>query len=117
MTGSNTTDKGKLREKLFDALDGERVGMLGITGTSDHMQPMTHYLDREKGCLWFISSNRTDLVGHIATGARSAHFTVSSGNGQVYACMSGPLSISFDDAKLEELWSPMASSSEALASP
>jgi len=102
-------NSAKLRDALFDALEDEKVGMLGVTGTRDHLQPMTHFFDRENGCLWFISSNRTDLVGHLAGGARDAHFTVTSGKGQLYACMSGPLAVADDPEKLDELWSPMAS--------
>jgi general stress protein 26 len=102
-------NSAKLRDALYDALDDERVGMLGLSGAEDHMQPMTHFFDREQGCVYFISSNKTDLARHLATGPRKAHFTVTSAKGELYACMSGPLTVTQDPEKLDELWSPMAS--------
>ena len=102
-------DTAKLREALYDTLQDDRAGMLGLSGTADHMQPMTHFTDREAGCLWFITSRKTDLARHLVTGPREAHFTVTTSNGKVYACMSGDLSPVQDPAKLEDLWSPMAS--------
>jgi general stress protein 26 len=102
-------DTAKLREALFDALKDDRAGMLGLSGTGEHMQPMTHFTDREAGCLWFITSRQTDLAHHLAIGPREAHFTARTGNGKIYACMSGHLTRAEDPEKLEELWSPMAS--------
>lgn len=109
MTKHDLQNSAKLRDALYDALEDERVGMLGVSGTPDHMQPMTHFFDRETGCLWFISSKKTDLVRHLETGPREAHFTVTSNKGQLYASMSGPLAVANDPEKLDELWSPMAS--------
>jgi hypothetical protein len=34
---------------LFDALDDVRTGMLGIHGSEQHLQPMTHFGDRGLG--------------------------------------------------------------------
>lgn len=99
----------KLRDALFDALDDERAGMLGLSDTEDHMQPMTHFTDREAGCLWFITSRETDLARHLEAGAHKAHFTLTARNGKLYACMSGFLARVHDAQKLEDLWSPTAS--------
>lgn len=104
-----TADTEKLRDALFEALDDTRVGMLGISGTPDHMQPMTHFFDPEDHAIWFISGRGTDLVRHLAGGPRKAHFTVSTKRGDTYACMSGQLAVTEDREKLDELWSPMAS--------
>jgi len=109
MTAHHDTDTAKLRDALFDALDKERAGMLGVSGTGDHMQPMTHFTDREAGCLWFITSRGTDLAGQLETGPREAHFTLTASDGKLYACMYGALAQVENPAKLEELWSPMAS--------
>ena len=109
MPNDHTPDTAKLRDALFDALESERAGMLGVSGTADHMQPMSHFTDREAGCLWFISSRETDLARHVAVEARKAHFTLTSSNGKLYACMSGALSQVVDPDKLDELWSPVAS--------
>lgn len=109
LTDHTPTDHTKLRDALFEALDAERVGMLSLTDTGDHAQPMTIYFDPENVCVWFISSNRTDLVSHLSGGPREAHLTIMSGKGKVYSCASGPLAVTRDPAKLDELWSPAAS--------
>lgn len=101
-------DKAKLQSALYDALDHERVGMLGLDSTSDHMQPMTHFLDREDGALYFISARDTHLVRHL-TVPREVHFTIVSKDKGVHACMSGLLEQTDDPDKLDELWSPAAS--------
>ena len=108
MTHHNSDhDVTKLRKALFEALDDERTGMLGIAGTHSHMQPMTHYFDEATRTLRFITSRDTDLAREIGSGAK-AHFTVTD-KGDLYACMSGQIAPVNDPAKLEELWSPAAS--------
>jgi general stress protein 26 len=109
MTALRNPDTARLRDALFDALDDERAGMLGVSDTGDHMQPMTHFADRPTGCLWFITSRETDLARQLETGPREAHFTLTASNGKLYACMYGAISRVENAAKLEELWSPMAS--------
>ena len=109
MTTHPPADNAKLRDALFGVLGNERVGMLGLQDSADHMQPMTHYLDRENRCLWFISGKGTHLVGHLGAAPRKAHFTVTASDGKVYACMSGVIETVHDPEKLDELWSPMAS--------
>jgi general stress protein 26 len=101
-------DRNAIRERLFDALDETRVGMLGIDDSGQHMQPMTHFLDRDDDSLWFISGTDTDLVRTLSSGARRAHFTLQD-KGELYACLSGALSHVEDRGKLDELWSPAAS--------
>ncbi|MFW5655666.1 MAG: pyridoxamine 5'-phosphate oxidase family protein [Roseicyclus sp.] len=109
MNAHHDVDTAKLRDALFDALESEHAGMLGVSGTGKHMQPMTHFTDREAGCLWFITSRETELARHLESGAREAHFTLTTSNGKLYACMSGFLARVHDSAKLDEIWSPMAS--------
>ncbi len=92
--------------QLLDELDDVRAGMLGIEGTSQHMQPMTHFVDRREGCLYFITSRETDLAKSIVHSA-TAHYCLVSNDHDYHACMSGEISIINDREKLEELWSPM----------
>ena len=95
------------RGQLFDQLDDVRAGMLGVEGSGQHMQPMTHYFDRDTGELWFITSRDTDLVRGIGQG-NTAHFCVQSTSQDFYACLSGPIRQSQDEAKLDEIWSAVA---------
>lgn len=38
------------------ALDGVRVGMLGLSGGGKGMQPVTHFPNADAGGIWFIAS-------------------------------------------------------------
>ncbi|MEX3014480.1 pyridoxamine 5'-phosphate oxidase family protein [Gymnodinialimonas hymeniacidonis] len=96
-----------LRTTLFDGLENERVGMLGVAGMPSHMQPMTHFFDRDGRTLHFITGRDTDLAQEIGAGTE-AHFCLMGSNGGFYACMSGKIAPNDDRAKLEELWSPAA---------
>ncbi|SDX13301.1 pyridoxamine 5'-phosphate oxidase family protein [Litoreibacter albidus] len=95
------------RGQLFDQLDDIRAGMLGVEGSGQHMQPMTHYFDRDTGELWFITSTDTDLVRAVGQGS-TAHFCVQSTSQDYYACLSGPIHQSQDEAKLDEIWTAVA---------
>jgi len=95
------------RETLFDLLDELRAGMLGIAGSSQHMQPMTHHIDRNTAELWFITSKQTDLVRSVGVG-NTAHFTVTGPDHRTWASLSGPITQSNDTAKLDEMWSTVA---------
>lgn len=95
------------RGQLFDQLDDVRAGMLGVEGSGQHMQPMTHYFDRDTGELWFITSTDTDLVRAVGQGS-TAHFCVQSTSQDYYACLSGPIHQSQDGAKLDEIWTAVA---------
>ncbi|AHM04395.1 General stress protein [Roseibacterium elongatum DSM 19469] len=105
---TDKTHTEKLRRALFDTLDDERTGMLGVQGSPDHMQPMTHFFDPDTQVLWFISGRDTDLVKQVKASPHKAHFTVTAGDRSLYACISGQLAQVENRAKLEELWSPVA---------
>ncbi|QDC09277.1 general stress protein [Oceanicola sp. D3] len=103
----NDQDTEALRTALFDALKDERTGMLAITDRASHAQPMTHYFDKEARVLRFITASDTGLARDIGTGAQ-AHFTLTTADREVYACMSGPITAAEDRAVLEDIWSPAA---------
>ncbi|WP_226783132.1 pyridoxamine 5'-phosphate oxidase family protein [Oceaniglobus trochenteri] len=106
MSGMSQTDA---RKALFDTLNDVQAGMLGVEGSGQHMQPMTHHFDSDTATLWFITSLKTDLVRATGMGA-TAHFTVTGSDQRTWACMSGPLSQSEDASKLDEIWSVVAAS-------
>jgi|AntRauTorckE5430_2_1112549.scaffolds.fasta_scaffold23087_1 general stress protein 26 len=91
---------------LFDELDDVRTGMLGIHGSDQHLQPMTHFGDREAGKIRFITARDTDLAKAVGAG-KEARFTVVSNGQDFHACIAGHLSIVDDRKKIEELWSAM----------
>lgn len=102
MADVDKTDENP-RTQLFDRLDDARAGMLGVQRSSRHMQPMSHFVDRDNEALWFITARDTDLVGEIGQGA-IAHFCLMDKHEDYHACMSGPISQSQDAGKLDELW-------------
>ncbi len=91
-------------DTLFYQAEQLRFGMLGIEGVGQHMQPMSHHMDRADQAIWFISSADTDLVQAILP-SRMTQFCLVSPDGAFQACISGRLSVSDDEAKLDELWS------------
>jgi general stress protein 26 len=99
--------QAEARDTLFDTMSDVRAGMLGVQGSDQHMQPMTHHLDRDTGEVWFITSRASDLVRALGSGA-TAHFTITGQDHRTWACMSGPLVKSDDAAKLDEIWSVVA---------
>jgi len=94
-------------EMLFDAFEEARAGLLGVEGSSQHMQPMSGHLDREARQVWFITSRKTDLVSAVGQGA-TAHFTLQNPGDMFYASLKGPIVQVADQAKLDALWSPMS---------
>jgi general stress protein 26 len=94
---------------LWTELEGVRAGMLGVEGSSDHMQPMAHHVDRAGGRLWFLTKRDTELAEHVATGAR-AHFVIISKSHDFHACMSGTIAEDHNEAFLDKLWNPVVAS-------
>ncbi|PWE29482.1 pyridoxamine 5'-phosphate oxidase family protein [Pararhodobacter marinus] len=95
------------REALQDGLEKVRAGMLGVDGSSQHMQPMTHFPDWEANRIWFLTSKDTDLVRELKSGA-PAKFCVTDQEHGFDACIKGHLTEDLDRAKLDEYWSPVA---------
>lgn len=92
---------------IFDQLSGVRAGLLGIEGSGQHMQPMAHHVDRDAGMIHFITSSKTDLVAAIAN-SPMAHFTVTGKKHDFWVSLKGPISVSKDQAKLDEIWSSIS---------
>ncbi len=94
------------RSATFEVLEGVRAGMLGLTGGGDGFQPMTHFADAEAGLIWFISSTETAIVESLGMG-EDAEYVVISEDHDVHISLRGKLYHLHDDAKLDELWSPV----------
>lgn len=100
------TVKSDPSSALFDALDEVRSGMLGINGSEQHMQPMTHFADQTSGKIRFITSRDTDLAEALAC-AHGADYTIVSKSQDFHASVKGNLAKSDNRKLLEELWSPV----------
>lgn len=90
-------------EQLWRELKHVRAGMLGVEGSTDHLQPMTHFIDQENARLWFFVSRSADIVKETGTGAH-AHFCMISKGQDYHACIMGNLSENTDRAKIDEYW-------------
>ena len=97
------TDPKKL---LWKELEDTRAGMLGIVGSGQHFQPMSHHADEAGRKLWFLTKRSTDLFKAIGPGS-TAHFVLVAKGQDFHACMSGPITEEMDRAKLDEMWNPI----------
>lgn len=103
---SKELSRDEVRDRLFDAIEDERTGMLGLSESRMHFQPMTAFLERDTGQIWIFSGKDTDLVRE-SSGGRHAMFTFHAEKRGVWACLGGELSETFDRGRLEKYWSPM----------
>lgn len=97
-----------ITDKLWKAIKSDRTIMLGLTsGKGGDSQPMTAAFEDEPGVgpLWIFSSADVDLVQ--ATGENSAATAQFASKGHdVFASLSGTLSVTHDRAMVERLWNP-----------
>lgn len=96
-----TLSNADVERRLWDAIEDHRTGMLGLTGGDDHFQPMTAFVEKETGSIWFFTSKDTDLARAAAPGA-DAMFTFQSRN--LYACLAGRLTLENDRARIDRYW-------------
>lgn len=92
--------------QLWQQLEEIHAGMLGVEGSSQHMQPMAPQLERDAKTIWFFSKKSSDLVRAIGTGNR-AHFCVIGKDHDYHACLSGTIVQNPDKAKIDQFWSPV----------
>ena len=95
------------REALRDYLAKVRAGMLGVRGSEQHMQPMTHYPDWDQDRIWFLTSRQTDLVRSLTPGAPAEFCVTDEGHG-FDASLRGLLTEDLNREKLDEYWSSVA---------
>ncbi|SFD03532.1 pyridoxamine 5'-phosphate oxidase family protein [Tropicimonas isoalkanivorans] len=93
---------------VFDTLEDTTAGMLWVEDSRQHPQPMTHFVERDAGELWYITDRNSDLVAAVGQGAQ-ARLTVVSTHQDVYLSLLGPIEQVDNPARLEEMWSPMVS--------
>lgn len=90
-----------LKTRLWDEIDEERFGMLGVVG--HHMQPMTMFADKSAGKIWFYSHKTTDLAREAGSGGK-AMLCLMSKDQDFQACISGTLTDDYEKAKVDEYW-------------
>ena len=99
--------KHDAKAQFWEQVEEVRAGMLGLSGTSDHFQPMSPVEEPNANKLWFFIANDSDLFRHMQAGNTKAMFQVVGKDHDYHACVSGTLRENKDPAKVEEYWSPM----------
>jgi general stress protein 26 len=97
-------DPAAVQTRLWDEIEKQRTGMLGLMGGTQHFQPMTAFAERETSQLWFFTLKDTDLA-HAADGGM-AMFVFQQKDLQ--ACIGGSLSLAHDRERIDRYWNPVA---------
>lgn len=97
------------QKEFWDRLAKVRAGMTGLA-EDQRFLPMSHHADAETGRLWFISAKGQHLVEAATNAPCPAIHIVSDSGAGLYATIKGTLSLSHDEAKLDEIWGVIAAS-------
>jgi general stress protein 26 len=89
--------------RLWEAIEARRIGMLGLTKSGLHSQPMIAFVERRRKRLWFIARRDTDLVCSIGDGG-SGDFIFQDGD--LMASISGSLQVVEDRRRMARCWNP-----------
>ena len=97
----------EIRDRFWKELKSERTIMLGVDGEpGGGMQPMTALIEEEDGGpLWIFTSKESDLATAIG-GGKPAHATFTGKKHDLFANVTGRLSINNDKAVIDRLWNP-----------
>lgn len=101
---SNETE---IRDRFWKELKSERTIMLGIDGEpGGGMQPMTALIEADDGGpLWIFTSKESDLAKAIG-GGKPAHATFTGKKHDLFANVTGRLSIDNNRTVIDRLWNP-----------
>lgn len=100
--------QAEAEDKLWEALKDTRTGMLGLVGGEpQHFQPMTGFEDRDGRRLWFFTRNDTDLAKDVGSGNGQAMYNLVTRKTDVFACLSGELTVSNDRTVIDKYWNPV----------
>lgn len=94
------------KKELYDQLADVNAGMLGLEGSSLHMQPMSHQIDKETGRLVFFTAKGTDIVDAVMSG-QTGRFTFISKDQDFHCSIRGSIETSQDPALIDKLWNPV----------
>ena len=101
---SNETE---IRDRFWKELKSERTIMLGVDGEpGGGMQPMTALIEEDDGGpLWIFTSKESDLARAIG-GGKPAHATFTGRKHDLFANVTGRLSIDNNRTVIDRLWNP-----------
>ena len=101
-------DTMEIAARFWKALKSDRTVLLGLPGSEGgHARPMTAIFEGEGGGpLWVFTSKDNALAEGVTGGEARAGLGFASKGHEVWASMTGRLSISDDRAVVERLWNP-----------
>ncbi|TFL18793.1 pyridoxamine 5'-phosphate oxidase family protein [Jannaschia formosa] len=97
----------ELEKKFWKHLDDDRTVFLSCEGALP--RPMYAAFDEEASPIWFFTNWETDLGDALRTGPKQGVMTFSSKGNDLWASVSGKLSVDKDRATLDRLWNPVVS--------
>jgi general stress protein 26 len=100
-----TRTQAEVAEKLWEAIERHKTGMLGVTGDSHHFQPMTAFAEPETNTIWFFAPRDTDIVAAADGSDAMFHFQ----SREVYACIDGRLRVDNDRGRIDRFWNASVS--------
>jgi general stress protein 26 len=89
------------QQRLWAAIDARRMGMLELTKSGLHAQPMLAFAERRRNRLWFIARSDTDFVRSIADGGCCAFVLQDDG---LMASIGGALRVVEDRRRMARHW-------------
>ena len=92
--------------RLWEAIEKRGIGMLALTKSGLHAQPMIAFVERQRKRLWFIVRNDNDLVRSIGLGG-CGDFVYQDGD--LIASVAGALSVVEDRRRLSRYWNAAVS--------
>jgi general stress protein 26 len=97
----------EIRDRFWKELKSERTIMIGLDGAEGGgMQPMTALIEGDEGGpLWIFTAKDTGLACEAA-GGKPAHATFTGKKHDLFANVSGRLTLDTDRAVVERLWNP-----------
>lgn len=95
----------ELESRLWDVIQTRSLGMLGLTKSGLHFQPVVAFLERNRKRLWFVAPGDCEMVRSIGNGG-SAMFVVQDID--ILASIGGAVRIVEDRRRVERLWNTTA---------
>ena len=100
------TTHEELQEKFWKSLSSDRTVMLGIPEAPDgHFRPMTAMAEDDRAPIWFFAGRPNSLVD-LAGQGHTAHLLLTSKGHDLFAAVTGRLSLHNDPAVIDRLWNP-----------
>jgi general stress protein 26 len=90
-------------EQFWEMTEGVAAGMLGVSGSGQHMQPMQPNVDRDNRSIWFFAKRDSDIVKAAREG-EDAHFCVVGKHHDYHACVRGTVHEGVNELALDRFW-------------